>query len=281
MRASPESSTRRRFGQIVARDDAQLDLAEAALLIAAEEYPELDVGRYLRRIDELGGCAREVVPEAGTLAARLTALNRYLFAQEGFRGNASEYYDPRNSFLNDVLDRKMGIPISLSAVYIEVGRRAGLLVEGVGFPGHFLVKAQDEEAEVVADPFHGGALLTAQDCQKRLDRVYGGKVKLEAPMLAAVGPRQMLTRMLRNLKAIYVRGEDHLRALRVLELLLLLDPESPEDLRDRGLVFAALDCYAASAKDLGAYLTQNPKAPEAAKLLLKIAEMERRAARLH
>jgi regulator of sirC expression with transglutaminase-like and TPR domain len=281
VRASPESSTRRRFAQVVARDEAQLDLAEAALLIAAEEYPDLDVGRYLRRIEEMGGLAREVVPEAASLSQRLAALNRYLFAQEGFRGNAAEYYDPRNSFLNDVLDRKMGIPISLSAVYIEVGRRAGLLVDGVGFPGHFLVKAQDQDGEIVADPFHGGTLLTARDCQKRLDRVYGGKVKLEAPMLAAVGPRQMLARMLRNLKAIYVRGEDYTRALRVLELLLLLDPDSPEDLRDRGLVFAALDCYSSAAKDLEKYLSRNPKAPEADKLVLKIAELERRAARLH
>ena len=265
----------------MARDEAQLDLAEAALLIAAEEYPDLNVGRYLLRIDEMGARAREAVPEQEPLSVRLSALNRYLFAQEGFRGNSAEYYDPRNSFLNDVIDRKMGIPISLSAVYIEVGRRTGLLLDGVGFPGHFLVKAKDEEGEIVADPFHAGKLLSAQDCQKRLDRVYGGKIKLEASMLEAVGPRQMLVRMLRNLKAIYVRGEDYLRALRALELLLLLDAESAEDLRDRGLVYAALDCYAAAAADLEAYLGKNPRAPEADKVVLKITEMKRRAARLN
>jgi len=281
VRAATFTPTRQRFGQIVARDEAQLDLAEAALLIAAEEYPDLNVGRYLLRIDEMGARAREAVPPEEPLVVRLQALNRYLFAQEGFRGNSAEYYDPRNSFLNDVIDRKMGIPISLSAVYIEVGRRTGLQLDGVGFPGHFLVKARDEEGEIVADPFHGGKLLSAQDCQKRLDRVYGGKVRLEASMLEAVGPRQMLLRMLRNLKAIYVRGEDHLRALRVLDLLLLLDVENGEDLRDRGLVYAALDCYAAAAADLESYLLLNPRAPEADKIVLKIAEMKRRAARLN
>jgi regulator of sirC expression with transglutaminase-like and TPR domain len=281
VRATTFTPSRRRFGQIVARDEAQLDLAEAALLIAAEEYPDLNVGRYLMRLDEMGSRAREAVPEAEPLAVRLHSLNRYLFAQEGFRGNSAEYYDPRNSFLNDVLDRKMGIPISLSAVYIEVGRRTGLQLEGVGFPGHFLVKAKDEDGEIVADPFHSGKLLSAQDCQKRLDRVYGGKVKLEASMLEAVGPRQMLLRMLRNLKAIYVRGEDYLRALKVLELLLLLEAENGEDLRDRGLVYAALDCYGSAAADLEAYLRMQPKAPEADKIVLKIADLKRRAARLH
>jgi regulator of sirC expression with transglutaminase-like and TPR domain len=281
VRATTFTPTRQRFGQIVARDETHLDLAEAALLIAAEEYPDLNVGRYLMRLDEMGARAREAVPAQEPLAVRLSALNRYLFTQEGFRGNSAEYYDPRNSFLNDVLDRKMGIPISLSAVYIEVGRRSGLQLEGVGFPGHFLVKARDEDGEIVADPFHGGKLLSARDCQKRLDRVYGGKVKLEASMLEAVGPRQMLLRMLRNLKAIYVRGEDHLRALKVLELLLLLEADNAEDLRDRGLVYAALDCYGAAAADLEAYLQQQPRAPEADKIMLKIADLKRRAARLH
>jgi regulator of sirC expression with transglutaminase-like and TPR domain len=212
---------------------------------------------------------------------RVLSLNRYLFTQEGFRGNEADYYDPRNSFLNDVIDRKMGIPISLSALYMEVGRRGGIVVEGISFPGHFLVKAGDMQDQILVDPFHSGALLTADDCQRRLDRVYGGKVRLEASMLAAVGPRQMLARMLRNLKTIYLRAEDYVRALRALDLLLILEPASAEDLRDRGLVYAALDCYGAAAHDLERYLGLVPEAPEAAKIVTKIAELKRRAARLH
>lgn len=265
----------------MARGDDQLDLAEAALLIAAGEYPDLNVGRYLGRLDELGDRARQAVPSGEPLAVRLSALNRFLFGEEGFRGNASDYYDPRNSFLNDVIDRKMGIPISLSALYIEVGRRSGIAVDGVSFPGHFLVKAGDGEDEVLADPFHAGALLTALDCQKRLDRVYGGKLKLDVEMLRAVGKRLILGRMLRNLKVIYVRAEDHLRALRVLDLLLILEPGAAEDLRDRGLVHCQLDCYAAAARDLEGYLALAPHAPEATKLMPKIDELRRRAARLH
>lgn len=279
--AVTKSDTRARFEQIVARDDEQLDLAEAALLIAAEEYPSLNVGRYLERLDEMGTRAREIVPEAEPLAVRVQSLNRYLFAQEGFRGNESDYYDPRNSFLNDVIDRKIGIPITLSALYLEIGRRGGIFVEGVSFPGHFLVKAADPEDELLVDPFHGGALLTVQDCQKRLDRVYGGKLRLEASMLAGVGPRLMLARMLRNLKTIYVRGDDHVRALRVLDLLLILEPSAVDDLRDRGLVYAALDCYGAAARDLEEYVALAPGAPERPKIETKIAELKQRAARLH
>jgi regulator of sirC expression with transglutaminase-like and TPR domain len=258
-----------------------LELAEPALLIAAEEYPELNVARYLLRIDEMGHEARELLPSGGPLAVKLQSLNRYLFAQEGFRGNSAEYYDPRNSFLNDVIDRKMGIPISLSAIYLEVGRRGGLDMCGVGFPGHFLVKAATPDDEIIVDPFHGGTLLTADDCQKRLDRVYAGKLKLDASMLASVSPRQILTRMLRNLKLIYVRGEDYVRALRVLDLLLILDADAGEDLRDRGLVYSALDCYGAAARDLTRYLSLQPGAPEADKIVVKIAELQRRAAHVN
>ena len=186
-----------------------------------------------------------------------------------------------NSFLNDVMDSKLGIPISLSALYIEVGQRSGLSMDGVSFPGHFLVKAFDETDEVLVDPFQGGSLLSIEDCQRRLDRVYGGKLPLEASMLAAVGSRQMLTRMLHNLKAIYVRAEDHARLLGVLELLLILDPGSAEDLRDRGLAYAALDCYGAAVRDLEQYLGLARNAPDADTLVTKIAEMKRRAARLH
>jgi regulator of sirC expression with transglutaminase-like and TPR domain len=279
---APDSSPARwRFGQLVAREECDVDLAEAALLIASEEYPGLDVGRYLSQLDVLGDAARQRIDVERELPERVRALSAFLGDVEGFRGNRDDYYDPRNSYLNEVLDRKVGIPITLSTVYIEVGRRAGLPVDGVSFPGHFLVKVATATGDLVVDPFHGGRLLTAADCQNRLDRVYAGKVQLEASMLEPAGTRQMLARMLRNLKSIYVRRQELPRALAVLDLLLVLDRRSPDDLRDRGLLHAALDCYGRAAEDLEAYLTLQPDAAEAAALSIKIVELRRRAARLN
>jgi class I fructose-bisphosphate aldolase len=155
------------------------------------------------------------------------ALNHYLFQELGFRGNSEQYYDARNSYLNEVIDRRTGIPITLSLVYIEVGRRAGLEVEGVGLPGHFVVRVQTPARGLLVDPFHGGTLLSEKDCQQRLDRIFGGKVKLEPKMLRPCGRKDMVERVLRNLKAIHLRDEDKLRALRVVDLLVALQPGAP------------------------------------------------------
>jgi regulator of sirC expression with transglutaminase-like and TPR domain len=277
-----ESHSRRRFSELVSRPDEAVDLAEAALLIACEEYPELDVSRYLAQLDEMGAAFRGRVGANPGPVTLVRVLNGYLFEEEGFRGNDQDYYDPRNSFLNDVLDRKTGIPITLSTVYMEVARRAGLVVDGVGLPGHFIVKVTGPRHDILIDPFHRGALLSEEDCQRRLDRVYGrGKVKMEPQMLARVDRKHVLARMLRNLKAIYMKREDHARALSIVDLLLRVNPHSGEDLRDRGLLYAALDCYAPAAKDLEAYLALLPGAPEAGTLQEKVAEMRQKAARVH
>lgn len=268
-----------RFGRIVAGPDASVDLAEASLVIASGEYPGLDIPRYLERLDEMG---REV---RGRLSrgpgAPIECLSAYLFEEEGFRGNQDDYYDSRNSFLNDVIDRRTGIPITLSVVYMEVARRAGLEVFGVGLPGHFLVRAEGRGGTVLVDPFHGGAILSAEDCQKRLDRVFDGRLRLEPGMLAPCAHKGILARMLRNLKVIYVKADDYHRGLRTMDLLLALDPGSAEDRRDRGLLHAAFDCYSLAAADLEAYLALAPAAPEASALLVKINEMRSLAARLN
>ena len=275
-----ESASRRQFSALVARPDPQIDLAHAALLIASEEYPGLDVEGYRERIDAMGRTLRERVSSAGPLE-RVQSLGRYLFEEQGFRGNTEDYYDPRNSFLNDVLERRTGIPISLSTIYIEVARRAGLAAEGVGLPGHFIVRVTCGEGDFLVDPFQGGALLSHEDCQARLDLAYGGRIRMELAMLAVCSRRQILARMLRNLKAIYVRAEDRRRALAVVDLLLRVQPESLEDLRDRGLLHASLECYAAAARDLEAYLEKAPGAPEAQSLLGRITELRQLAARLN
>jgi regulator of sirC expression with transglutaminase-like and TPR domain len=267
-----------RFSRLVSGPDDAVDLAEASLVIASGEYPRLDVPRYLDALDRLGGEAHERL--RGT-ADPVPALNAYLFEEEGFRGNQDDYYDPRNSFLNDVIDRRTGIPITLSVVYMEVAHRAGLEFFGVGLPGHFLVRTGGLGATVLVDPFHGGAVLSEEDCQKRLDRVYDGRVRLEPGMLAPCARKGILTRMLRNLKAIYVKADDYHRGLRTMDLLLALDPGSAEDRRDRGLLHAAFDCYSLAAADLEAYLALAPAAPEASALLVKINEMRSLAARLN
>jgi regulator of sirC expression with transglutaminase-like and TPR domain len=275
-----ESRTSLRFREMVARPDAEVDLAEASLLIAGEEYPDLEPGRYLTRLDEM---AAALGLDAGDARAEeaVAALNRLLFEQEGFHGNTEDYYDPRNSFLNDVLDRRTGIPISLCTVYMEVGRRAGLSVEGVGLPGHFVVRLSSSPAPVLVDPFHGGAVLTLEDCQRRLDRIYAGRLRLAPNMLAACGRKSILSRMLRNLKGIYVKAGDYVRALRAVEMLRSLDPESVDELRDRGVLYAALDCFAAAAADLEGYLALRPQCAEAPQLAAKAAELRARAARLN
>lgn len=276
-----ESPSRKQFGEMMARPDSAVDLAEAALLIACEEYPDLDVGRYLARLDEMGRTLRERVGPDPRPEALVAALNQYLFDQQGFHGNTRDYHDPKNSFLNDVLDRKTGIPITLSTVYMETARRAGLAIEGVGLPGHFIVKVNGPDRDLLVDPFHGGLVLSEEDCQRRLDRVYGGRVKMEPQMLAGCDRKQILARVLGNLKAIYMKAEDFPRALGVVDLLLRLNPASGEDLRDRGLLHAALDCYTLAARDLETYLAVVPGAPEAGDLLEKIVEMRRRASRLN
>jgi regulator of sirC expression with transglutaminase-like and TPR domain len=276
-----ESASRREFTALVARPDSAVDLARASLLVACEEYPDLDVGGYLGRLDRMGKAVRAHVRRGASPAAAVAALNGYLFEEEGFRGNTGEYYDPRNSFLNDVLDRRVGIPITLSTVYMEVARRAGLRVEGVGLPGHFIVKLVAKDGEWLIDPFHEGALLSREDCQQRLDRIFGGRVRMDARLVTTCGPKQILARMLRNLKVIYGKQEDWPRALRVLELLLRLDPGSAEDLRDRGIAYASLDCYGLAVRDLEAYLARAPGGPDAQELGATVDALRQRAARLN
>jgi regulator of sirC expression with transglutaminase-like and TPR domain len=275
-----ESRASLRFREMTARPDAEVDLAEASLLIAGEEYPDLDPGLYLARLDEMAAAVRRQAGDAGAEDA-VPALNRLLFEQEGFHGNTEDYYDPRNSFLNDVLDRRTGIPISLCTVYMEVARRTGMSVEGVGLPGHFVVRLSSPGAPLLVDPFHGGTVLTLEDCQRRLDRIYSGRLRLDPAMLAPCGRKAILSRMLRNLKGIYVKAGDYARALRAVEMLRSLDPDSVDELRDRGVLYAALDCYAAAAADLEGYLALKPRCAEAPSLAAKAAELRARAARVN
>jgi len=276
-----ESPTRKQFAAMLARPDEGVDLARAALLIACEEYPALDPALYLGRLDEMASAVRRRLPAEGGVGDAVSALNDYLFAEQGFHGNEQDYYDPRNSFLNEVLDRRTGIPITLSAVYMEVAQRAGVGAAGVGLPGHFIVKVSAAGSDLLVDPYHAGLRLSEADCQERLDRIYGGRLRLDSTMLAPCGPKGILARMLRNLKAIYLKTGEQERALRVLDLLLQVNPHSGEDVRDRGLLYAAMDRYNLAAQDLQSYVELFPGAPEASELRERVAEFRGKAARVN
>jgi regulator of sirC expression with transglutaminase-like and TPR domain len=240
------------------------DLAAPAFLIARIEYPHLDPGPYLDRIDELGEVALHRVASDpghhGPLAGRVDALNRYLFSELGFFGNREQYDDPRNSCLNEVLDRRTGIPISLALVYIEVARRAGLRAEGINFPGHFLVRVlqdlhTDDPGEgLIVDPFHGGAILNETDCRALLQRHMGEDTAFEPHLLARATRRQILVRMLLNLKRIYVRWRSFPQARIITDLLLAISPTSLSELRDRGLLAYHMNDFPAALRDLEQYL---------------------------
>lgn len=239
-------------------------LAEAALLIAAEEYPALDVAAWLARLDALGARARERVPPRGDADQTAAALTRLLVEDYGLRGNDADYYDPRNSFLNEVLERRLGIPLTLSLVYMEVGARAGVAVRGVGLPGHFVVRLERGETVRLLDPFNGGRPLDEADCRRLVERLGGGRLRFEPAHLRAVSARAILIRMLANLKGVYTALGDWRRARGAVDRILLLAPEAVGELRDRGLLSARLAEPVAAIGDWEAYLRRVPDAKDAA-----------------
>lgn len=256
-------------------------LARGALLIAREEYPDLDAERYLEHLDALGRAAERVVREGADTVERVQLLGDFLFAQTGFKGNRDNYGDPRNSFLNQVLERRLGIPITLSVVYLEVGRRAGLNLYGVSFPSHFLVKAVDQRGELIIDPFNGGAILGLDELRARLNQAYGRPVELHPAMLKAASTRQILARMLRNLKAIYLSGADWPRALGALDRILALEPRSAEEILERATLYERLECFAAALEDYRSFLTQAPEHPAADAAREAAVRVARQAARIN
>ncbi|HEY7313359.1 MAG TPA: transglutaminase-like domain-containing protein [Gemmataceae bacterium] len=241
--------------------DAPLDLAELALCLAREEYPALDIEAYL---SELDGMAHEARPHLrGSLSQRVKGLCRYLFHDMGFRGNQQNYYDARNSYFNEVLDRRTGIPITLSAVAMAVGNRAGLNVVGVGLPGHFVAKAVEDDEEVLFDPFHGGRLLTPEKCKRLVEQATGMPFEVDTEALRPVPLGAIVLRMLNNLKGVYLRTGDYTRAARVIERLRQLSPEDPLQRRDLGATLFQAGQAGRAIDHLQAYLTASPGAGDA------------------
>ena len=278
-----------RFAELMAREEPAIDLARACLLIAQDAYPGLDVEGYLGEIERLAARLRGRLAEGDDAEERIAALSEFLFADLGYTGNAENYYDPRNSYLNEVLDRRTGIPLTLSVLYMEIGRRIGLPLEGVSFPGHFLVRVQLRGSLLVLDPFSGGLPLSETDLRARLRRVIPagatGPVPLEElpleQFLEPAGKRQILARLLRNLKGIYREADKPERLLEVLNRMRVVAPEAHGELRERGLLYQRLECYRAALKDLADYSALEPDAPDAEEVRARVLELSALCARLN
>jgi regulator of sirC expression with transglutaminase-like and TPR domain len=277
------------FAELLAREDVRIDLAHACLMVAQDAYPRLDVERYLGEIERMAMRLRGRMPQTLSPEERVAALNEFLFDELGYAGNTAAYYDPRNSYLNEVMDRKTGIPITLSVLYMAVGRRVGLPLEGVSFPGHFLVRLRLRNGVLILDPFAAGAPQSAADLQERLQRVIppGALDKLavgELPLDQFLEPatnRQIVARVLRNLKAIYRETDRPQEQLDVLNRMLLVAPEASAELRDRGIVYQRLECYRAALKDLTDYVQREPNAPDFEDVRVRMMELSALCARLN
>ena len=249
------------LAEALSRSDGRIDLARAALAIARWEYPGLDTEAYLEQLD---GLARAVdgTRRSPDALGRLHRLREYLFVEQGFAGNRDDYYDPRNSFLNDVLDRRQGIPITLSLVLMEVGKRLGLHIEGIGLPGHFIAGARLGDSQILLDPFNGGALVTPEECAELVGSVLGRPVTLQPEHYAPVTGRQMVSRMLANLKGAYWRRKQWDRVVGAIDRLLVLDPKAAGEWRDRGVAWSNLGEVRRGLGDWERYLTEFPDAED-------------------
>lgn len=281
------------FAHVCDRPEAEIDLGEAALLLAELDHPGVDIVQARAVLDDLGegGLAAIARGEAASTAIRpadraerrTSALVRWLYDDVGFRGNEDDYYDPRNSFLDEVIASRRGIPITLAILYIDIGRQLGLDLHGIAFPGHFLVRCEMDDGVVIIDPYGGGATLDRDDLQARLRETRNGEVPDDTldDMLVPASPRDVAARMLRNLKAIHLRAKHYELALPILDWLVEVVPDDAVELRDRGRVFENLECFRAAVGDYTRYLDQVPDADDTDAIRSRVVDLQRAAARLN
>lgn len=270
----PDRSLRQRFAAEVGRSDQDINLALAILMVAREEYPQLSEDRYLGHLDVLAEETRDRLDDETAPLLVLQELLDTLYVRHGFRGNREAYYDPRNCFLNDVLDRRLGIPLTLGVVLLEVAWRLGLPLEGVNFPGHFLVRFKGDAVDLLIDPYDRGAIRFQDQAQELLDRVYGGMVRVHDSFLKAAGKREMLLRLLMNLKSLYLKAQDHPRALSAVERILLIRPIAPGEIRDKGVILARMGRTREALEQLQAYLSVAPDAADSHRILGMLEELK-------
>jgi regulator of sirC expression with transglutaminase-like and TPR domain len=292
----------KRFAALVSRADGEIDLARACLQIAEDVYPGLDVDGYLGEIERFAGRLRARLAPDAAVEDRVIALNEFLFGDLGFCGNADNYYDPRNSYLNEVLDRRAGIPLTLSVLYLEFGWRIDLPLAGVSFPGHFLVRLPMRGGTLVLDPFAGGVPQSGDELRERLKRVIPrvagewkdaargwtdaarGVAVADLPLEQFLEPasrRQILARLLRNLKGIYREKDSPERLLQVLNRMIIVAPEAAGERRDRGYVYQRLECWRPALQDLSDYLEREPEAADQDEVRARVVELAGRCARLN
>ena len=265
-------------------DDTPIPLLSAALLIAKDEYPSLSLADYEARLDQFANELRGSFRKAGDNGERLSLLNRFLFAEMGFAGDELDYFDPRNNYVNDVLDRRLGNPISLAVVQLALAQRLDLPLNGVSFPGHFLVSMPMEDGIVVLDPFHRGRMLDLPELRRRARQELSSRSVDDqrlATLLEPADHRAIVIRMLHNLKVSYERREAWDKALRCTDRLVTVNPNSVADLRDRGLLYLRLEHYGAAAADLKRYLALAPHADDREEISAQVSAAVVKSPRLH
>jgi len=254
------------FTQEVSKPEPEIDLARAALLVAREEYPQLPVAIYLARLDQIAEEVKDRLADETAPLVVLDELTDTLYRRRNLSGNRDAYYDPRNSFLNDVLDRGLGIPLTLAIVLLEVGWRLGLPLEGVNFPAHFLVRFKGDALDLLIDPFDSGKTRFADESQEMLDKLYGGVVRMQDSFLRTADRRDILVRLLGNLKGVYVNVGDYPRALAAVERTLVIRPDSIGDIRGRGMLLAKVGRRTEAADQFETYLELAPDSADAMRI---------------
>ncbi len=264
-----------RFQMVTARQDDEIDLATAALLIAAVEYPDLDIDEQLAILDSLAEGAAYRIGQDRDPFHCVNNLSEYLFDEVGFQGNQGEYYDPRNSYLNEVLQRRIGLPITLCLVCLEVGKRLDIPLVGVGLPGHFVLSHRSQ-TDLIIDPFRRGILLSEEECAQILKNVLGANVDWDSRYLTPASNREFIARILRNLKGIYLNRRDHEEALDVVDITLALRPDDLNERRDRGLIYYRLGHYQMALDDLRHFLTSAPAGTDTSNVEKLVGYIEER-----
>jgi regulator of sirC expression with transglutaminase-like and TPR domain len=267
--------------QIASMEEHEVQLAASALLIARLQYPSVDGPHYLGMLDDMASRIRQRVQEPNEPDHLVNAINTVLFEEEGFGGNTGNYYDPRNSFLNEVLERRLGIPITLSIVYIEVGRRAGLRTYGIGLPGHFIVGLLTDTARLFIDPFNKGQILTEEACRRIVVSRAGRSAVFSRSLLDPIWPKQILVRLMRNLKGVYQSKGNQTKALSLLNWILMLAPEAIQELRERGAYYESVGDFQSAATDLERCVAVTSDEEEKDRMRARIAMLKKHKTQLH
>jgi regulator of sirC expression with transglutaminase-like and TPR domain len=250
------------FNREVTQPNREINLAKAGLYIAQLNYPHLEIEEYLNALDTMANEISERLPQSSYPLKIIQSIGQYLFEDLGFRGNTEDYYDPRNSYLNDVIERRLGIPITLSVIYLEIAQRLDFPMVGIGMPGHFIIRPEFEGVGIFVDPFYRGEILFEQDCEERMRQIYQQSFKLEPHFLEPITKQKILIRMLTNLKQIYLSYQQFSKAIQMIDCILILSPNHPLELRDRGLIYYQLKQWENSIQDLEKYLAILPNAQD-------------------